>query len=81
MGEKSEITAIFNKYKDTLDDLIDSSDTESLDHPDSPNRPGLMNTKGSRNAPKSRNGLPTFLEEDCLDKDISITSLELIPKI
>lgn len=27
--KKSEITAILNKYKDTLDDLINSSDTES----------------------------------------------------
>ena len=27
--EKSEITRISNKYKDTLDDLIDSLDTKS----------------------------------------------------
>ena len=34
MGErKSEIVAIPNKYKDPLDDLIDSSDTKSPDQP------------------------------------------------
>ncbi len=31
--EKSEIVAISNKYKDTLDDLMDSSDAESLEAP------------------------------------------------
>ena len=35
--EKSEIAPILNQYKDTLDNLIDSSDTESPDHPDSSN--------------------------------------------
>lgn len=30
-GNKSEIVAISNKYKDTLDNFIDNSDTESLD--------------------------------------------------
>ena len=34
---KSEIVAIPNKYKNTLDDLIDSSDTEFLDQPQSLN--------------------------------------------
>ncbi len=72
--------AIPNKYKDTLDDLIDSSDTESLDHPNSPNRPGLID-KGSRNALKFRGGSPIFVEEDRLDEDVSIMSLEPVPKI
>ncbi len=31
--EKSEIAVIPNKYKDTLDDLMDSSDAESLESP------------------------------------------------
>ena len=78
--EKSEIAAIFNKYKDTFDDFIASSDAKSPDYPDFPNRRRLID-KGSRNAPKSKNGFPTFLEEDCLDKDISITSSELTPTI
>ena len=78
--EKSEIEAIFNKYKNTFDDLIDSLDIESLDHLDSLNWPGLID-KGSRNAPKSKDGSPTFLEKDCLDKDISIISLESTLKI
>ncbi len=72
--------AIPNKYKNTLDDLIDSSDTESLDWPNSPNRPGLID-KGSHNAPRSKGGSPTLLEEDCLDEDVPITSLEPAPKI
>ena len=76
----SEIIAILNKYKDTLDDLIDSSDTKSPDHLNSPNWAKFI-YKRLCNAPKSRNGSPTFLKKDCLDKDISITSLETTPKI
>ena len=77
---KFKITAIPKKYKDTLDDLIDSLDTESPDYPDSLNWPEQIN-KESHNMPKSRDGSPTFLEEDCLDKDILITSLKPAPKI
>ncbi len=77
---RSEIAAIPNKYKDTLDDLIDSSDTESQDRPNSPNRPGLID-KGSRNTPRSRGGSPTLSEEDRLDEDVPVTSLEPAPKI
>ena len=80
MERKSEIVAIPNKYKDIFDDLINILDTESLDYLDSLNRPKLID-KGSRNMPKSRGNLPTFLEEDCLDKNISIMLLELVPKI
>ncbi len=72
--------AILNKYKDTLDDFIDSSDIESPDYLNFPNRPRLID-KGLHNVPKSRSGSPTFLEEDCLDKDISITLLVTAPKI
>ena len=77
---KSEIATILNKYKDTLDDLIDSLDIEFLGHPDSLNWLELID-KGSRNAPKSRDGLPTFLAKDCLDKNISIESLGPVLKI
>ena len=69
-----------NKYKDTLDDLIDNSDTEFPDQPDSPDQPGLID-KGSHNAPRSRGNSPTFSEKDRLDKDVLITSLESAPKI
>ena len=71
---KSEIAAIPNKYKNTLDNLIDSSDAESLDYPDSPNRPGLID-KGLCNTLKSRDGSLTFLEENRLDENILITLL------
>ena len=73
--------AISNKYKDTLDDLIDSSDIEFPDHPDSSNWLRLIDIKGSRNTPKFRDGSPTFLEKDCLDENILIMSLEPAPKI
>ena len=78
--EKSEIVAIPNKYKDTLDNLIDSSNTKSPNHPNSLNWLGLID-KGLRNAPKSRDGSSTFSKKDCLDKDISITSLKPALKI
>ena len=65
---------------DTFDDLIDSSDTKSPNHLKSSIWPGFIN-KGSRNVPKSKDSSPTFLEKDCLDKNISTTSLESILKI
>ena len=80
--EKSEIAAIPNKYKDSLDDLIDSSDTKSLDQPEFPNWLGPID-KGIRNAPKFRSASPSLLEEEenCLDEDVLVTSLKLAPKI
>ena len=75
MEEKSEIMVIPNKYKDTLDDLIDSSDIESPNHLDSSNRAKLID-KESHNAPKSKDNSLTFLEEDYLDENISIMLLE-----
>ncbi len=69
--------AIPNIYKDTLDNLIDSLDTESSDWLDSPNRPGLID-KRSRNAPRSRGGSPTLSEENRLDVHVL---LEPAPKI
>ena len=69
-----------NKYKNTLDDLIDSLNTEFLDQPDSLNWSGFID-KGSHNTLKSRGGSSTFSEKDCLDKDISIILLEPAPKI
>lgn len=69
--EKSEIVTIFNKYKSSLDDLIDSSDKEFLD------QLGLID-KGSCNL-RSKGSLMGHLERDyCLDsKDILDTSLGL----
>lgn len=73
MKKKSGITAILNKYKNTFNDLIDSSDTKS------PNWPTLIR-KGSRNAPRSKGNIMGFSEEDCFDKDVLDTLLELILK-
>ncbi len=77
---KFEIVAIPNKYKDTFDDLIDSLDTEFPDQSNSPDRPELID-KGSHNMPRSRNDSLTFSEEDCLNKDVLVTLLDLTPKI
>ena len=78
--KKSEITAIFNKYKKTLDNLINSSDIESSNYPDSPNWLRLIDKK-SYNILKSRDSSPTFSKEDCLNKNVLITSLEPALKI
>ena len=72
--------AISNKYKDTFDDLIDSSDTESSDQLESPNRLGPID-KETRNVPRSRGVLLSLSKEekDRLDEDVLITSLKLAP--
>lgn len=71
--ENSKIMAIPNLYKDSLDNLIDSSNTKSTDWPKPIN-------KGSRNAVKSEDSLTGLLEWNCLDKDISDRSSKLAPK-
>ena len=80
MEGKSEIAAIANKYKATLNDLIDSPDTKSPSEPESPNRPESID-KETRNACRSESALPSFSGEDCLDKDISVILLGLVPEI
>ena len=72
--------AISNKYKDTLNNLIDKLDTESLDQPESLDWLGLID-KGIYNAPRSKNTSLHLLEEDRLDENVSITALEQAPKI
>ena len=72
--------AIFNKYKDTLDNLINSSDIKFSDYPNFLNWPELID-KRSQNALKSRSGISHFLEDDYLDKDILIMLLEPALKI
>lgn len=73
MGKNSEIRAILNRYKNTLDEFIDSLDTKPLDWPE------LIN-KGLRNTPKSKSSLMGLLEGNYLDEDISGMSLGLTPK-
>lgn len=53
--------AISNRYKDTLDGFIDSS------NPESPLGPI---DKESCNAPRFRDDSTSFLKEDCLNKEI-----------
>lgn len=79
--KKSEITIIPNKYKETFDNLIQYSNTESSDWPDSPDGPDFQHQpepidKRSCNAPRSRGCLSIFLKKDCLDEDVLVTSLE-----
>lgn len=69
----SELVAIPNRYKDTLDDLMDSSDTKS------PDRPGPID-KGSRNAPRFEGSSMGLSEKDCLNEDVLNRSSGLTPK-
>lgn len=50
---KSEITAIPSRYKNTLNDLINSSDTEFLDRLESLDLPESLNWLESPNWPES----------------------------
>ena len=70
----SEIVAIPNRYKDTLDNLIDNSD------PESPDRAGPIDER-SCNVPISGGSLADRSEGDCLDKDLPDKSSQLEPKI
>lgn len=54
---------IYNKYKDTLDNLINSLDPESSDWLKSIN-------KELHNAPRSKNGLIRFLDKYCLNENV-----------
>ena len=76
---RSEIAAIPNKYKNTLDNLIDSSNTKFLNQSESLDRLGPID-KGTHNVPRYRGTSPSLLEEDCLDKNVLVTFLELAPK-
>ena len=69
----SEIVAIPNRYKDTLDDLIDSSD------PESPDRARPIDER-SRNAPMSEGSIADCSEGDSLDEDLLNKSSQLAPK-
>lgn len=62
-AENSEIVVIFNKYKDNLNDLIDSSDPKFLDWAKCIN-------KRSCNICITKSWLAKFLERDCLDKNL-----------
>ena len=68
-----EIVAILNQYKDTLDDLIDSSDSESLDWA------GPIDERFC-NAPMSKGSLADCSEEDYLDENLPDRSSQLAPK-
>ena len=69
----SKIVAIPNQYKDTLDDLLNSSNSKSLDWV----RPV---DKKSRNALMSEGSLADLSKWDCLDKDLLDRSSCLAPK-
>ena len=76
---KSEITAIFNKYKDTFDNPIDSSDTKFPDQSKFLDRLEPID-KGTCNTSRSRGGLPSLLKENYLDENVLVMLLELAPK-
>ncbi len=72
--------AISNKYKDILDDLVDSLYIELPNQPDLLNQPELID-KRLHNAPRSKSGSPILLKEDYLDEDVLVTLLDLAPNI
>lgn len=72
--KNSEIVAIPNRYKDTLNNLIDNSDAEFSDWL-------RLNNKGLRNLLKSKSSLMRFLKRDYLDKDVPDRSSWLAFKI
>ena len=69
----SEIVVISNQYKDTLDDLIDSSD------PESPDRMGPIDER-SCNASISEGSSANLLKGDCLDEDLQDRLSRMVPK-
>ena len=65
--------AISNRYKNTLDDLIDSSDVQS------PNRVGPIDER-SCNDPMSERSSADLLEEDYLHENLPDRLSRLAPK-
>lgn len=78
--KKSKVAAILNKYKDSLNNLINISDTESPDQTKASNWLELID-KGIYNTYRSEIALLNFLEENSLDKDMLVTLLKLAPQI
>lgn len=72
--ENFEIVTISNRYKDTLDDHINSSDLESQDQA----RP--INER-SHITPMSEGSLANLSKENSLNKNLSHRSSWLMPKI
>lgn len=68
-----EIAAISNRYKDTIDHFIDSSNIEFFDWP-------RLIDKGLCNRPISEGCLIGFSKGDYLNEDISNMLLRLTPK-
>lgn len=66
--KNSEIVTIFNKYKNTWDDLINNSDPKS---------PLEKIDERSCNALKSRGGSTSLSEENYLDKNILVSNRSL----
>lgn len=75
LGEEgnSEIVTISNQYKDTLDDLIDSSDPE----PPKWLKPILQKP---RNAPRPEDSSSDLLDNDCSDENVPDRSLQMASK-
>lgn len=69
----SETVPVCNQYKDTLDDLIDSSDLESQDQA----RP---NDERSRNTLMSEDSSADLSERNCIDEDLLDRSSRLALK-
>lgn len=69
-GKNSEIMTIPNRYKDTLDNFINSSNSKFSDWPRSID-------KRSYNILKFKNSLIGFLRENCLNKNVLTSNKSL----
>ena len=70
---------IYNKCKNTCNDLIDSLDIVFIDQLKSLDWAKSIN-KGTHNAPRSKNALLSLLENNYLNKNVLVTLLERAPK-
>lgn len=77
--KKMKIVVIYNKYKSTFNDLINSLNTKFLKQLKSLNWLRLIN-KRIQNAYRFKNTLLGFLKKDYLDKDFLVILLGLTPK-
>lgn len=78
--KKFEIIILPKRYEDSLDELVESLDIDSLDWTNSLNLLRVID-KRSCNVYKFRSDLLTLIKVHCLDDNIKVISLELTSKI
>lgn len=74
VNRTSNITKTLSKYKNSLNDFIDSLDTKSKHQLESPDQPRIIN-EATCNVYGYRGGLSTFLKKNCKDENILVSYL------